>query len=427
MEKNNHFKSQFIKAFSWSALQSAIKVLGNFIMGKLVAIWFGPSGLALLGQFQNLFFLQQSASGGAVQNGLIQGIAHHQEEEQQHKLVLESGIAITLLLTVLCIVFWIIGYPWIAQHWLPTNFPPLVYFFVPISLLFSSAFFIISSYFSAKKNYRSNAWINIFQSVFTVLFFILLGQLFGIYGACFGLLLGQIPAVLYGFKQFKQVFKLKIQWRWPQKKEDGLWSFALLALYSSLATQLNQIFIRSMIVDQVGNAEAGYWEALQRISNLWVPVLSVLFTTLFLPRLTANKTRKGFLKESIGTVGVAAILVGAFAVVGYLFRVQIVDLLFSKEFKNAESVMGVHLLGDVAKAITWAFAYTLLSRKKSILLLIIDLLFNVIYWSFAHFFIQSQGWTGAVFAYPMAMLVNLLFTSLAWSWVLSQQPAEKNV
>lgn len=90
-------------------LQSAVKVVGNFTMGKLVALWFGPAGLAMVGQFQNLFFLQQSATGGAVQNGVIQGVAHSESDHDQQRLVIESGAAITFLLTLLFSGIWIFG------------------------------------------------------------------------------------------------------------------------------------------------------------------------------------------------------------------------------------------------------------------------------------------------------------------------------
>jgi len=413
----------FVRALGWSVLQSAVKVVGNFTMGKLVAIWFGPAGLAIVGQFQNLFFLQQSATGGAVQNGVIQGVAHADSNEEEQKVVIESGAAITMALTILFSLLWVFGSVWIREHWLEENFPPLVYYFLPISLIFSSVFFLVSGYFSALKNYSINATINILQSVATVLFFAVFGKIWGIYGACFGLLLGQIPAVIWGFRYFKKKLSVSISLRWPQKKENGMWNFALLALYSAIATQLNQLLIRTHLTTEFSEVQAGYWEALQRISNLWVPVVSVLFTSLFLPRLTQRKLRGEFLKDTFLTVLAAGGLVFLFAVSVFAVKDWLLQWLFSEEFSSAKHMIGLHLLGDVLKAMTWSFAYALLSRKKSIALLVIDLLFNVLYYGLVVFLTNQGDWTGAILAYPLAMLVNLCATIGFWAVILTKQPS----
>jgi PST family polysaccharide transporter len=412
----------FIRALGWSVVQSAVKVVSNFTIGKLVALWFGPAGLAVVGQFQNLFFLQQSATGGAVQNGVIQGVAHSESDTEQQKLVIESGAAITLLLTLIFAAVWVFGSVWIREHWLSEDFPPLVYYFLPIALVFSSAFFLISGYFSALKNYSQNAVINIIQSVATVAFFVVFGKIWGIYGACFGLLLGQFPAVVWGIKSFRSNLSVRIQLRWPKKKEDGMWNFALLALYSAIATQLNQLLIRTHITHEFSEVQAGFWEALQRISNLWVPVVSVLFTSLFLPRLSQRKLRGEFLKDTFLTVVAAGGLVFIFSVAVFGIKEWLMEWLFSKEFTSAKNLLGIHLLGDVLKAMTWSFAYALLSRKKSIGLLVIDLGFNLLYYGLVTFLMRNGDWSGAVLAYPLAMLVNLCVTIGVWAVILTNQP-----
>ena len=63
------------KALGWSILQSAFKLTGLYGVGKLMALWFGPAGLALIGQFQSLLYLQQNAGGFATYNALIQGMS----------------------------------------------------------------------------------------------------------------------------------------------------------------------------------------------------------------------------------------------------------------------------------------------------------------------------------------------------------------
>ncbi len=82
------------KALGWSILQSAFKLTGLYGVGKLMALWFGPAGLALIGQFQSLLYLQQNAGGFATYNALIQGMSQQKAEGRDPMVYLRNGLGL---------------------------------------------------------------------------------------------------------------------------------------------------------------------------------------------------------------------------------------------------------------------------------------------------------------------------------------------
>ena len=52
-----------IKTSILSAIATIIKIISGFIVTKVIAVYIGPSGLALIGQLQNFINLVMLASG----------------------------------------------------------------------------------------------------------------------------------------------------------------------------------------------------------------------------------------------------------------------------------------------------------------------------------------------------------------------------
>lgn len=406
----------------WSAFQSAFKVLANFAMGKFVAHLAGPSGIAILGQFINLTTLAQTSTGGSLQNGLIQGLSVEDQNSDGEATVFNTGLSISILLTVIVSIVWIFAYPMLRTHLIPEDFPSWVYYSFPVSLFFSSGIFLVVSYYSAKRNYKLNAFTNIIQNVFILVLFLTLGKIGGLYGACAGLFLGQIPSFLLIWRFFRKDFRSKISFAMPGKDAGGLWNFSLLAIYSAFATQIMMILIRTLFFNGNQVEEGGLWESLQRISNLWVPVISVVFTSHLLPKLSESSTKKSFLNQTAYSLAISGGLIIAFSIGVFLTKSWLIELLFSKDFNKVSDVIGVHLLGDILKAMTWTLAYALLSRKKAIALIALDLGFNILYYFLAQWFFNEQGLGGVVYAYPLAMLINFVATAAVWLQTLMQEP-----
>ncbi|MCV5663759.1 O-antigen flippase, partial [Escherichia coli] len=66
----------------------------------------------------------------------------------------------------------------------------------------------------------------------------------------------------------------------------GLSRFAFMALFSSLAVPLTQMFLRNFIGTNISWEISGYWEAINRISAINIMLATTTLTLYYLPKLS---------------------------------------------------------------------------------------------------------------------------------------------
>ncbi|MFM7699431.1 MAG: hypothetical protein ACKO7V_01415, partial [Bacteroidota bacterium] len=134
-------KHPLTRALWWSGIQACVKVLGQFSLVKVIALWYGPAGLALAGQFQNLLYLLQTMGGSATQHSSIQALNQDGLSAESQRGVLTVSLQISFWITMILALLWILGYPWLDALIFPSEFPGWLYFLLPLSCLLSTFFF----------------------------------------------------------------------------------------------------------------------------------------------------------------------------------------------------------------------------------------------------------------------------------------------
>ena len=136
-----------------------------------------------------------------------------------------------------------------------------------------------------------------------------------------------------------------------------------MALFSAVLLPCVAILIRSYIIENIGYKDAGFWEAMTRISNYYLMFVSSLIALYLLPRFAEINDTKEFKKEVISFYKtIMPFLVGGFLFI-YLLKHYIVIGIFSEEFKPVEDLFLFQLLGDFIKILSIVIAYQLLAKK----------------------------------------------------------------
>src|SRR3990167_10621524 len=90
-----------IKTSILTAASTLIKMMCGFVIAKIIAIFLGPAGLALMGQFQNFIQITQNFSGGMLGHGIVKYIAEYKNDAAQKKEILSSALFISLISSIL--------------------------------------------------------------------------------------------------------------------------------------------------------------------------------------------------------------------------------------------------------------------------------------------------------------------------------------
>jgi PST family polysaccharide transporter len=196
----------------------------------------------------------------------------------------------------------------------------------------------------------------------------------------FGALLSLIipPALLFVVVVY--YLQTKIQFAqllsWQSFDRQILWqlsSYSLMALVATVLGPLVYVQIRNEVIAQLGTVQAGYWEAMTRISSYYFLFIATLLSVYFLPKLSQAKTNKAtqLVFLSYYKLVLPLFVLGLFIL--YLGRNFWVPLLFSKAFAPVTDLFLWQMVGDMFKAASLILGYQFFAKKMTISFILCEL------------------------------------------------------
>ena len=405
-------QTQLFKISSLNSLSVILKIGIGLITSKLLAVFVGPSGMALVGNLRNFLTSLESISTLGFQNGIIKYTAENQKNENQLKKIIATvfvsllGIAIVLS----CVLFFF------ASFWntaiFGNNFDYAIVF---KALALGLPWYAISVFMLAIINglgqFKKVIWINIIGNGIGLLVSIIMVLQYKTLGALLSLVIS--PALLF-FVTFyfinKEInfFKTIRFHQYDFQIVKNLSSYSIMALVSSVLGPLVFLVIRKNIIETVGLEQAGFWETITRISTYYMLFVTTILSVYFLPKLAVAKnnleTKKvfwSFYKTILPVFMVALVVV-------YFLRFFIVNLLFTNEFLPVTTLFFWQLTGDVLKVASLILGYQFFAKKLTAAFIISELFSLIILYFSSLYFINEFGIQGIVMAQAFDNFVYLL-------------------
>lgn len=407
----------FWKTSFWATLATMARLLSQFVVAKLVAVFAGAATFGIIGQFQSFTSLIQLGSGGIVSGGVTKYTSeYHQETDKLDKLI-HTAIKFAFLASLGTGLIIIIFSKWLALFifqnqaywWLVAIFGATLFGYT-LNQMFLSVF----NGLNEMRKYASMAMIG---AIFSV---VLIGSLTYFYhteGALLGLVLSPICLFCVGIAYIHrvpaqiQLFKAKID---PDSLKKLL-TFSLMAITSAIALPVAQMIIRVYVADHSSWAEVGYWQAILRISNAYLLIITTVIGTYALPKY-ARITDNMLLKKEVFSVMVKVVPAVALLALGiYLLRHWIIVILFSPKFFAMEPLFAFQLAGDVIKIASWVMANVLLAKAQVKVYMLFEIAFTL---SFCCLSLLGFEWLG-IRGLTLSFCINYIgyfFIVLVWFW-----------
>jgi PST family polysaccharide transporter len=198
---------------------------------------------------------------------------------------------------------------------------------------------------------------------------------------------------------------LRLSYWWghtDSQSRKAIGGYMLMAATTALTTPISMILIRNMLVEHVGWDSTGHWQAVWKISEVYLSVITIALGTYYLPRLSSLKCSETIISEINKTVRLVIPLVALMAFGVYLLRDIAISLLFTEEFRSARDLFSIQLFGDVIKIASWLYAYPMLSRGATKWFVCTEIVFSSMFVILSYMFVMRFGLEGM----PMAYLSN---------------------
>ncbi len=400
---------KLIKTTLFSSIITFIRIATGFISNKVVAIFVGPSGIAILGQFVNFFNILLTFSNGAISTGVIKYTAEFESDKKQFKRLMNTSLMITVYCSLFAAVFLMIFSSLLSNFLFSTNFYSKPIFFIGLTIVFYSLNNLILSVLNGRGEIKKYTIINSLGSLVGLILTIVLVYYYKIIGAIYSLVFAQAIVFIFSIilvsKEFwfsSDFFNFKIDTLILKK----LSHFSLMAIVASITLPISHIFLRNMITDRFGINNAGIWQGMMRISDGYLLLITTSLSVYYLPKLSSIYNNKLKLKYEIFSgykIIIPTILFSEFIIL--FFRDNLIILLFSKDFVSMSSLFFWQLAGDFFKILSWILSYLLLAKSMTKIFIISELFFSLTYVLFGYIFTNYFNLMGI----SIAFFVNYFF------------------
>lgn len=398
-----------VKTFFISGLSSAIKLVLNFLINKLFAIYLGPSGFAIVGNFQNFLSIIVSFSTGGINNGVIKYIAEENNPGCKNKTIVGSFLIASISSTILFLL--LIFFSKLISNTILNNIDFKYVLFLSFVVFIISYYNIMICIINGFRNIKKVLIYDIIASLinFTCMLFGVIG--FGLQGALISLIGSYLLlfTVIFIFeKQYILIFINQIRDSYDLTVIKKLLKYSLMTITAACCFPLTNIFIRNYIISHISQDSAGYWEAVTRISYTYLLVVTTALGVYYLPKLSETKDQIKLRTEVLSAYKIVLPFVIFAGIVIFLFKNIIITILFSNEFMPMKNLFLFQITGDILKISTWLLGYIMVAKTMVKSYILTELFFSLFYAVASLYFIKIFNIRGVTIAYFLTYLLNFI-------------------
>ena len=394
-----------LKTSALNGIAVLIKTATLFILNKILAVYVGPSGYAIIGQFQNFTQIITTFAGGAINTAVIKYTAEYYENESKQRAIWRTAGSIVLVFSIFIALMILVFQKQLSIYIFQTIEYQSVFVWFAIFLLFFNFNALFLAILNGKKEILRLVLANIAGSLFSLIITGLLAVKFGLYGALVALSIYQSTAFIVTLSLCYKADWFKFTYLFGKIDPvvaKNFAGFAMMALTSAVCIPVSQIVIRLYLSDEFGLKYAGYWEAMIRLSAGYLMLVTATLSVYYLPRLSELSLVEDIKKEIY--LGYKIIFPVALlgAIVVYILRDWIIVLLFTDSFLPMRELFLWQMIGDSLKIGSWILAYLMLSKAMTKLFISTEIIFSIMLVGLTYVFTKLYGFKGV----SIAHLVN---------------------
>jgi polysaccharide transporter, PST family len=411
-----------IKTSFYTSISTAINFISGFIVVKVVAVKIGPEGIAYVGQFQNTTAILTVLATAAIASGVVKYLAEFKSDPAKSQKIINSAFLIVFLSSLLISLFVMASSGYLSEAAFKTKDFWIVYFLFGLFTMTISFNAIFLAILNGLKEIKKFTIVNICTSLIGVGFTVFFAYTWGIEGVLIastatGVVIFTIH--LYFFR------KLGIKWKpdfrsWDKPIMKLLFRFSLMAIVSGFVGQGMQIMVRDRIIVQFSVADAGYWQAVTKISDYYLAFITSVLSVYYLPKLSEIQNRKELRSEIFKGYKTILPVVGFIALLIWLLKDFVIHVLFTVDFLPMKPLFTFQLLGDFFKIGSWLLAFLMVAKAMTRIYIVTEIFFGISYVALCYFFMNHYGIIGATYSFCINYGAYWILM-----WILMRRKIEK--
>jgi PST family polysaccharide transporter len=387
-----------------------VRLIVSLFIQRLLAEMVGEAGISKIGQLRNLSQLLMSISSVGIFNGVVKYVSEFKEDGDQLKKLFSTSFVFVTLGTVLCGTLLFFSADFISDYLFKDIHFAYLIKLVAITVPFIAVQRVFNGVVNGLSQYKRFAKIDLFSYLVSAILTVVLLLNYNIDGALVAIALTpviQLSVLLVIFvKVLRQYVHFKgLSFTTPMAK--SLLAFAAMSLFSSILLNYVEIDIRTMIVNQIAETDAGIWTAMTFISKNYMVFSNAIFTLYVLPKFASIHTESDFRKELFSIYKTLLPIFGVGMILVYLFRDLVIQLIYP-DFDAMAPLFKWQLMGDFIRLASLVLAHQFLAKKLVRNFIFTEILSLALFYGFAHYLTADYGVEGVVIAHFIRYIIYFL-------------------
>jgi len=361
-------KADIVKVFSLTSISTLVKMCTGLVSVKIVASIIGPAGVALVGQLNNFSTIALSLATGGINYGITKYIAEYKSDASKVKQYLATAFRITVVCSLLVGLVLLLLCKQLSSLIMMTPQYWYVFAIFGITITFYGLNNMLVSVVNGYKQFNKYVKVNVVSSIFGVAFTVALVLALGLPGALISAVTFQSLMIFVSVLMLRKLEWLRKDWlvgKFKRTIASQYFRYALMTLLSAFLVPISQMLLRGYVISEISITEAGWWEGMNRISNMYLMVITSSFSVYYLPRLSEISDRIELRHEIFKCYKVIVPLLLAGFTVIYFLRFFIVKLLFTHEFMPMTQLFIWQMAGDFFKICSWLLAFLMVAKSMT--------------------------------------------------------------
>jgi len=385
---------------------NSFSVALSFVLGifssKIIAVFLGTSGMALMGSFRNFALMLKSVATLGISNSIVKLFVENKEDKRELSVIYSTFFWIFLFISSALALFVLLFASTISTFLFYTNnyTIPIRFFGLLLPLMVINTFWL--AIYNGLEKFKLIMLIQIISNVLVFGLTALLIWKENIFGGLLSVAIGEVLMVLVTFifvSKEANYFKFDLHKLISKKYFNVIKKFSVMALLTAIIAPLTLLFIRNILVEKYSIQEAGIWDAVNRLSSFYMIFFSSGLSLYYMPKLASIHTESEFKAELKSYFKVFVPLFSLMLIVIYIGKGIILELAFTPEFSKVESILIWQLLGDFFRIMTLAFGFQILVKTMMKRYFLVEIVFNLMYFSLSFYLIKQNATEGVLQAY----------------------------